>query len=275
MRRIPSALVLGLLLLDPSAAPAQTLAGLCPDGSAFIVHRREHVPCRRAKFVDPSDLPPLRPELLPKPYAWEVDQQARDPHNPYNLIDDAQKIRRLRAGENVESAPPEAAPRPQGRTAPAPVMPPPPRVELAASDLRDIIRLVELQQQFAPAQLQVEDVRGRERFRIELAYSPAVEAEVQSDLGLAAESSRALLFTVHTSMADSFQPNFFIVQDALTFRPDPTRTEEVGFFQGGEGAVAPGEILLGYIVIPEQFDPTRSMDLWWNDRSISAVLAPQ
>ena len=93
------ALWVGLWALGGGMAHAAGIAGVCPDGSAFIVQSRADVPCPRAKLVPPDELPPLRPELLPHPYTWHVDQEARDPHNPYNLIDAAQKIRTLRAGE--------------------------------------------------------------------------------------------------------------------------------------------------------------------------------
>ncbi len=73
------ALWVGLWALGGGMAHASGIAGVCPDGSAFIVQSRKDVPCRRAKLVPPDELPPLRPELLPHPYTWHVDQEARDP----------------------------------------------------------------------------------------------------------------------------------------------------------------------------------------------------
>jgi hypothetical protein len=108
-----------------------------------------------------------------------------------------------------------------------------------------------------------------------MAYSPAFEAEVLSMLGENSAERRVLLFAASSLGATEFHPNFFIVQGALTFRPDPTRKDEVGFLMGTPGPVTPGETLLGYLVIPVRFDPTQSMDLWWNDLSFSAVLAPE
>ena len=55
-----------------AAAPASAaISGVCPDGSIFIVQSADAIPCRGAKRVDPQDLPPLQPELLPRPYGWE------------------------------------------------------------------------------------------------------------------------------------------------------------------------------------------------------------
>ena len=71
------------MLAAPLAAGAATLSGVCPDGSFFVVQSRDAVPCSQPHFVDdPSELPPLRPHLLPRPYTWYVDQEARNPNNP-------------------------------------------------------------------------------------------------------------------------------------------------------------------------------------------------
>ncbi len=90
-------LVLMLVLGVSSAAHAESIAGVCPDGSMYIVKKEADIPCARSKRVDPSEMPPMRPQLLPRPYTWHVDQQSRDPHNPYNLIDPAAKIRAFQA----------------------------------------------------------------------------------------------------------------------------------------------------------------------------------
>ena len=60
----------------------------------------------------------------------------------------------------------------------------------------------------------------------------------------------------------------------MTFRPDPGEATEVGFLLGSAGEVEAGADLLGYIVVPVRFDPSREMDVWWNDHSLSAVLQP-
>src|SRR5881397_3359186 len=71
-----------------AAAPAAAaISGVCPDGSIFIVQSPDAIPCREAKRVDPQDLPPLQPELLPRPYGWERFNRLADPNNPYNLVD--------------------------------------------------------------------------------------------------------------------------------------------------------------------------------------------
>ncbi len=74
------------------------LIGFCPDGSMFIVQRAEAIPCRDAKLVEPDEVPPLRAQFLPRPYAWEVHQRRNDPNTPYNLIDAARQARTLQGG---------------------------------------------------------------------------------------------------------------------------------------------------------------------------------
>jgi hypothetical protein len=251
-------------------AHAAGIAGVCPDGSAFIVQSRKDVPCRRAKLVPPDELPPLRPELLPHPYTWHVDQEARDPRNPYNLIDAAQKIRALRAGE--ASGEP-STPRVETATrVPAPSAAP--RVFLSDPELRDLARIIKLRQQIAPARLSVEDLQGRQRLEIELAHSPALEAQILEVLGESPEERRVLVFSARSAISSEFHPNFLVVQGSLTFRPDPGRPEESGFLSGEPGPLPRGVLTLGYLVIPDRFDPAQPMDLWWNDRSLTAVLSP-
>ena len=113
MRRLLSGALALTLVAVAWTANADSVAGLCPDGSAFIVRRRADAPCDRAKFVDdPSDMPPLRPELLPRPYTWQLDHQARDPNNPYNLLDQAEQVRAAQdppPGEAAPSGPSQAS----------------------------------------------------------------------------------------------------------------------------------------------------------------------
>jgi hypothetical protein len=268
MRGIPLPVVtLCVASLLPSLASAESLAGVCPDGSAFIVQREADIPCARAKLVEPSDLPPLRPELLPRPYKWMVDQEARDPRNPYNLVDEAQRIRELRAG----SVDPTEVPTPG-------VEPPAPReqtrLSLGESELRDLVRLVALRQQVAPAELVVEDIHNHPQLHLQLAYSRAFETralEVAPDPG---SRARIIVFTARAAEAVEFYPNFLVTQGSATFRPDSLNPEEVRFLVGAPGPLPKGTMAVGYLRIPERFDPAQPMDLWWNDRSIEALLEP-
>lgn len=254
--------------LAAPTASAEPLSGVCPDGSMFIVQREADVPCPRAKLVEPSELPPLRPELLPRPYTWHVDHEARNPNNPYNLVDPAEKIRALRAGGPAET-PPEASP--TGGAA----APPTPRgaiVQLDEQELHDLARLVVLRQQVAPAALLVDDVYGDRELSIELAHSAAFEARIREVTG--AGDATVLAFAARAQRPVDFYPNFLVVQGPTTYRPDPERAAELGLLLGEAGAQEAGAVVLGYLVVPARFDPRQPLELWWNDRSVLATLQP-
>jgi hypothetical protein len=264
-----------------------TLSGVCPDGSVFIVQSRASIPCADPKLADASELPPVRPYLLPRPYTWYVDQEARNPNNPYNLIEAARKIRAARqtpADETAAARAPSAAPRaalapppaPQATRQPVRSFAEAPRsaVALADDELRDLVRLIALRQSAAPAQLAISDVRGASKLAIQLAYSASFESYALAALGKSASESRVLVFDARAELDADFQPNFLIVQDGRTFRPDPQSANELGFVLGGPGSLPAGELAAGYLVVPASFDPSRSLELFWNDRSVAAVLAP-
>jgi hypothetical protein len=273
---------LGLLALAPRA-PAATLSGVCPDGSFFVVQRRDAVPCAQPRFVDdPSELPPLRPYLLPRPYTWYVDQEARNPNNPYNLLDAAEKIRAARLGPKpgseaaqgsgtpAPSGPPQAARLPAPAPAPAAA---PTALALADDELRDLVRLIGLRQEAAPAELAISDARGDAKLRIQLAHSAAFEAWALEALRRDPGAGHVIVFAVLAEADTDFHPNFFVVQGGRTFRPDPAIAGEVGFLLGEPGNLPAGELAVGYIVVPASFDPREAMELFWNDRSVETVLA--
>lgn len=273
MRRLSvTALVLVLGSLCAGLGRAESLSGVCPDGSFFIVQSLEDVPCARAKLVDPADLPPIRPQLLARPYTWYVDQQARDPNNPYNLLEAAEKIREARLPRPA-ARPGRVGLRTRSPESSAPVMHP---LRFEEGELRDMIRLVELRQQVASAELTIEDLRGGEKLRILMAHSRAFESVLLEPLGLSPEDRRVIAFLVSAPGEQTeFHPNFFVVQGSRTFRPDPENPRELGLLVGSPGAIPAGSLALGYMIVPRAFDPAEPMEIWWNDRSVAATLAPE
>lgn len=283
IRPLAVAAILGLA----TAARADTsLSGVCPDGSYFIVQSRSAIPCANPHLADPADLPPVRPYLLPRPYTWYVDQEARSPNNPYNLLETARKIREARAGVSAQPPTNGAAPAPgarpaatAGATGPAPLAAtesraPAPLVSLADGELRDLVRLISLRQDAAPAFFEVDDVHGKRSLRIELAYSASFESYALATLGRDASASRVLVWSAQSLRASEFHPNFFVVQAGRTFRPDPQSPAELAFVLGAPGALPAGEMVVGYLVVPASFDPRSPLEVFWNDRSVEAVLAP-
>ncbi|MEX2207287.1 MAG: hypothetical protein WEF50_13750 [Myxococcota bacterium] len=282
---LPSLCVAGFLALAawPAAADS-TLSGVCPDGSFFVVQSRSSVPCANPRFADAADLPPLRPHLLPRPYTWYVDQETRNPNNPYNLVEAAEKIRAARLGPKPGSESAQTAPEPPPArnatvsklpTTPEPPAPGAPLIQLADDELRDLVRLIGLRQSDSPAQLAVADARGDARLRIQLAYSAAFESFALATLGRDPAANHVIVFASLAESDTEFQPNFFAVQGGRTFRPDPTSPSELGFLLGEPGKLPAGELAVGYLVVPSTFDPHAAMELFWNDRSIETVLAPE
>ncbi len=267
------------------AALAESVSGVCPDGSMFIVQHRSSAPCANPRFVNATEIPPIRPEYMPHPYTWEVDQKARNPNNPYNLLEAARKIRAAHAArsqdkadrtKNLRSAPETSAP--LERTAPAPEQSTPggasSMVALSEDEMRDLVRLVSLRQEAAPAQIAVEDVRGHEILKILISHSHSFESLVLGALGEESAERRVLAFTASAPIESEFHPNFFVTQSGKTFRPDPLDSHEVAFLVGEAGLIPEGALALGYFVIPAHFDLSQPISVWWNDRSVETLLIP-
>jgi len=279
----PLAAALSLLLAASPAAADSTLSGVCPDGSLFVVQSRSAVPCANPRFVDAGDMPPVRPHLLPRPYTWYVDHETRNPNNPYNLVEAAEKIRAARLGpkpgtETAQPAP-EPAPALNATVGKLPAGNPPPAfapatIALADDELRDLVRLIGLRQTDSPAQFQIGDAKGDARLRIQLAYSASFESFALATLDRDPAAHRVIVFATLAEVDTDFQPNFFVVQGGRTFRPDPLNSTELGFLLGEAGNLPAGELAVGYLVVPASFDPHAAIELFWNDRSIEVVLAP-
>src|SRR5262245_58683930 len=159
----------------------------------------QDVPCREAKFVDASDLPPLRPQYVPRANGWQLNRQARDKNNPYNLVDKREGVVKARGAKPEPQAELAKTARPEDKAsafapssaqastrAPEPAEPIPsgPAFEMDESELRDLARLSVLRQQLAPAELTIEDVRGRPQLFLRYAYSPSFEQRAVRALGL-------------------------------------------------------------------------------------------
>jgi hypothetical protein len=265
------------------AAEAQALSGVCPDGSVFVVRRAADIPCSNARRVEPSNMPPLRPENLPRPYLWQLHQEKQSENNPYNLVDRAERVR----GGLGQSAPPElgatapgagaaTASPPQVASAPPSAAAPPPaarKLDLGLTDgeLRDLFYLVELSQQSAPASF-VEEAGGSEALRVSFAHSQAFEARLR-----AAEpvEGTVVLFSVQPAQRQRFQANFTFVQGETAYRPQPGSARQLDVLVGKLGGeLGPEDLTLGYAVLPPGIDPSRPVDLYWDDRRIAVTFRP-
>ncbi len=276
--------VVGAIAIAESARAG--LIGFCPDGSMFIVQRAQAIPCRDAKLVEPDEVPPLRAQFLPRPYAWEAHRRRNDPNNPYNLIDAARQARTLQGGGSPEPRPSTA--RAVARTSPSattpapralpPVSAAPPRPQtldlaLSEQEIRDLALIVDLAQERAPATFVAEGGAGPV---LRLARSAAFESRLRE---ASARTGRALagpvlLFSATSSQPRPFHPNLTFVQGHRAFHPEIADPSQLGVIRGRIGMVAPDEPLLGYAVLPEHLDLASPIDIYWDDRRLTAKLTP-
>jgi len=270
------------------AAPASgaAISGVCPDGSIFIVQSASAIPCRQAKRVDPQDLPPLQPELLPRPYGWERFNRLSDPNDPYNLVD--------APPTGVAATAPPSQPAPQmPATAPQPpevsaaptqvaaVAPPAVArtsldLALAPGDVADLDQIVAVSQSFAPAAVARYGADGERTAVLELARSAGFEQRVHAALAAqgAAQPGPVVLFRAEARAAGAIHGNLTFVQGHAAFHPDPAKPDQLGVLDGALGDLAAGQRVLGYAVLPAHLDPSAPIDIYWDDRRTTATLSP-
>lgn len=287
--RFPQALALAALITvsvpaAERAAAGDTITGVCPDGSMFIVKRAADIPCDAALEVAPQEMPPIRPEYLPRPYGWQVFQERQDPNNPYNLVEAARRIRESgaptlygdsQAGQpppEPEVAPPVSAAPPLRTARREPVEPRPSSARdlgLSEGEIRDLILIVELGQSRAPATFASE---GSEAVVLRLARSEAFATRMQQARGAAL--GPVLLFTAVAERAGTFHPHLTFVQGHQAFQVNPDDPSQLGILHGAPGPLEVAQAVLGYVVLPSSLDLGQPMDVYWNDRMLRATLAP-
>jgi hypothetical protein len=274
----PPVLLLAALAVARATAAHASLTGICPDGSIYIVQEARQIPCADAKPVSPDEVPPIRPHYLPTPYTWKVWNERNDPNNPYNAIDAARQVRGLEA---PPPAPGVSAPPPQGTAAappaPAPRAAGPVSLGLSAEELRDLFQIVELSQEHAPARLARETATGQGVFEVSFARSDAFEGMLRDAFAARGglPTGGVLLFAARSVAAEEFWASFTFLQGHLSYQPDATDPRQLGVLQGQLGALAAGEVVLGYLSLPPNFDATQELDIYWDDRHTTATFAPR
>lgn len=260
------------------------ISGVCPDGSIYIVQNASQIPCSESKQVEPSQIPPMRPQYLPKPYTWQVWNERHDPNNPYNVVDDAHQVRGYEVPPQQgasDVSPPGGAQASVGAT---PWADPstaerrradvgPLDLGLSDEELRDLFTIIDLSQQQVPARLQRRTADGNGVFQVAMARSRGFEGRLQkawqSRGGIGAQP--VLLFTAHSKRPEAFWANLTFVQGHLTYQPDAANARQLGILQGRLGELDSGEVVLGYVVLPESWDLSQELDVYWNDRHMAAT----
>ncbi len=272
------------LLAFAGGARAGSVSGVCPDGSIYIVQHESQIPCRRSKQVEPGEMPPVRPDYLPKPHTWEVWAEQNDPNNPYNVVDQARQVRALSAHGAAGAQ--GAAPGGGGAVATAESAALAPVAEVARArdvgpldlglgeqELADLFAIVELSQEQRPARFERETASGDGVSRVAFARSRAFEERLLAaqDARGGRAGDRVLLFTARSNRPQEFWPNFVFVQESLTFQPDAANERQLGVLQGHLGQLSEGEVVLGYVVLPSTLDlDAREIEIYWDDRHTRA-----
>ena len=289
-RRMLMLLVVVLLIAASDAARA-SITGVCPDGSIFIVQHASAIPCSAHKRVEPEDVPPIKPEYLPRPYAWEVFNRQQDPNNPYNLIDEARKVREAgqagAAGRDDARDEARTSPRVERAQSPAPpvaeaptrtamvdpqIAPPDPSPDLGLSDqeVQNLFLIVHLAQRRAPATFEAEVGRA---VTVRLAQSSSFVPRLRNarrDL----PNGPVLLFAAVADETSAFHANLTFVQGHEAFQPDRADPDQLGVIRGRLGTLEADEGVIGYVVLPERMDTQKPIEIYWNDRQLTATLQP-
>lgn len=278
---------LGAALGLAASLSAESITGVCPDGSIFIVQSAASVPCSGARRVEPGAVPPLRPEFLPRPYGWDVFQRETNPNNPYNMIGAGAPTPRAEA-----AASPQPAPAPEGTavSAPPPEAPAPtpnrvasaapaetgPAVALAPEEIEQLAAIVEAWQAHAPATLVRPGASAPQGMLLRVARSAALEARVAEALARRGSGPKGpvLAFQALALEPGEFFGNLTFVQGHVAFHPDPADPTHFGLLSGAEGPLAGGQSVLGYVVLPAHVDLAQPLDVYWDDRRITATLQP-
>ena len=83
-----------------------------------------------------------------------------------------------------------------------------------------------------------------------------------------------LLFSADAEAEGTFYGNLTFVQEGVAYTPSSDDTLQLGTIRGELGALTAEEPVLGYVVLPGRLDLSRPMDIYWNDRQVTATLQP-
>ena len=83
-----------------------------------------------------------------------------------------------------------------------------------------------------------------------------------------------LLFSVVASDPQPFFGNLTFVQAGSVYHPNRDDVRDLGVLRNELGLLRDGDTLLGYARLPEDMDLASEIDIYWNDRLLSAILRP-
>jgi hypothetical protein len=145
-------------------------------------------------------------------------------------------------------------------------------LDLVDTEVEDLALIVELSQRGAPAAFTDDGSQGRVR----LARSLAFEARMREHLAGRGQASSGpvVLFFADADSGGSFYGNLTFVQNGMAFHPSNDNPHELGVIRGRLGPLENGSSVLGYVALPEWLDPSHPIDVYWNDRLMTATFQP-
>jgi hypothetical protein len=151
----------------------------------------------------------------------------------------------------------------------------PPDLALAPEEVRDLGLIVEYSQQRAPAML-VRGGEGTEAMVVRIAQSNSFEARLRDAAQRAGMTigGPVVLFSASCTKPESFYANLTFVQGHVAFHPETGVGTQLGVIDGHLGELGPGDRVLGFVVLPGHMDLSQPMDIYWDDRQVTATLRP-
>jgi len=280
-------LAMSMCITTLVAARAWVVA-VCADGSIMIAKKWADVNCAGAIEVAPDDVPPIGSGIRPRSVAWASflrEQEAmrreservrtrasrlsgRSPADPTareELLDPARAYRNGNANGNGRSLSGNTARRSSAAMRAS--------FTLAADERRDLALLVDLSQRDTPAILE-NTQNGVTTARLKIAHSRAFEAKLRAHQRAASARpfGPVLVFSLEPANADVMDTPLSFVQGGPSFRPNTRNSREFGWIDDVEVATGQGTRRLGYIVLPEFFEVSRPLAVFWGDAVVGATL---
>lgn len=280
-------LAMGICIAIPAAARAGVVA-VCADGSIMIAKKWADVNCAGAIEVAPDDVPPIGSGIRPRSIAWANflgEQEAmrreservrtranrvsgRSPAVPTvreESLDPTRAYRNDNANGNKRALSGDLARHPSAAMRAS--------FTLTADERRDLALLVDLSQRDTPAILKFTQ-NGVTTASLKIAHSRAFEAKLRAHQRTASARhlGTVLVFSLEPGNADAMDTSLSFVQGGPSFRPNARNSREFGWIDDVDAATGQATTRLGYIVLPESFEVSRPLAVFWGDAVMGATL---
>jgi hypothetical protein len=254
----------------------------CSDGSVILAKKWSDVNCAGAVEVTPDGVPPIGSGIRPVPAAWANflrEQKAMRRANPSagHRVDHASDRPTADSAANENSIVRTQADRrrqPLARYASSQPSPGArPSLTLFNDERRDLAHIVELSQRDTPAILEHMHA-GDTTAVLQIAHSRAFEAQLRARQRAVANfpTGPVIVFSLEPAGADLVSTHLSFSQGGRGFRPGTGDPRELGWIDDDDTRNQSGNRRLGYIVLPESFEVSRPLAVFWGDAVVAATL---